>query len=288
MPHLSQHPNHLNDRPSRLTLFMRRQKRMLQPLAILLLLCGLIAGGAYILLSSSEDIPMIALRDKLGNLLPFHVSNISIHGNTLTSDDEILQAANIHKGDSILKISVEGVRKKIDTLPFIDHSVVERHLPGSIIITVIERSPYAVWQHDRHFMLIDRSGKIVADKGMTGKDAQAYMRLPLVVGNDANTAAADLIDTLANFPEIKDRVVAAIRIGERRWNLQLRDGTTIYLPEAEEQAALKRLTDFQNTIKLLDRPVSVIDMRLPDRLIIRQHSSLTFPVLKSVKLAYNG
>ena len=65
------------------------------------------------------------------------------------------------------------------------------------------------------------------------------------------------------------RMVAAVRVGERRWNLQLRSGIDVLLPEGHEAAALDRLAALQQDHALLDRPLEVIDMRLPDRLVLR-------------------
>lgn len=272
MPHLDTGPENLNDRPSRMELFIRRRKRMVKPAIVIFFLFFLFGTGAFVISSGGDNPTMVMLRNRIANLFPLHVSEIIIRGDNLTSTDDIKAMLGVQKGDPILKFSVEEARKKIDTLPFVDHSSIERRLPGTIIVEITERAPFAVWQHQGHFVLIDRAGNVVANKGMTGKDAQAYMQLPLVVGSGANISAGDLIDILANYPAIKERTTAAIRIGERRWNLQLRDGTIILLPEAEEQAALKRLTELHTSNQLLDRPVAAIDMRLPDRLIIRQRN----------------
>jgi cell division protein FtsQ len=58
-------------------------------------------------------------------------------------------------------------------------------------------------------------------------------------------------------------------VGERRWNLRLNTGADILLPEGHEAAALDRLMQLQQDHALLDRPLQVVDMRLPDRLVIR-------------------
>ena len=66
-----------------------------------------------------------------------------------------------------------------------------------------------------------------------------------------------------------ERVQAMVRIGERRWNLRLHNGTDVLLPEIAEGAAIKRLAELQQEAKLLDRPLAAIDLRLPDRLVVR-------------------
>jgi cell division protein FtsQ len=74
-------------------------------------------------------------------------------------------------------------------------------------------------------------------------------------------------------PELMSRVVAAVRVGERRWNLRLNTGTDVLLPEAQDEAALNKLMDLQASIALLDRPLQSVDLRLPDRLVVRPQAS---------------
>ena len=81
--------------------------------------------------------------------------------------------------------------------------------------------------------------------------------------------AAELLDQLAAQPRLKSRVVAAIRVGERRWNLRLNTGADVLLPEGAEAASMARLMELHTAQALLDRPVQTLDMRLPDRLVVR-------------------
>ncbi len=68
---------------------------------------------------------------------------------------------------------------------------------------------------------------------------------------------------------MRAHVVAAVRVGQRRWNLTLRNGCDVMLPEGEEPAALHRLALLQRDQQLLVRPLAAIDMRLGDRLVVR-------------------
>ena len=74
---------------------------------------------------------------------------------------------------------------------------------------------------------------------------------------------------MAAEAEVAERVQAMVRVGEMRWNLRLHNGTDVLLPEGAEAAAIKRLSELQQEAKLLDRPVAAIDLRLPDRLVVR-------------------
>lgn len=243
---------------------------MVRPLGLAIVLLAVAAGGAVVVHDMKSEERFAPIRARLVSMLPLRITDIQISGRVLTNEASLREALGVRVGDPVLGFSVEGARERIDALPFVDHSVVERHLPGTIVVRLTERSPFAVWQNQGRFMLIDRAGNPVRDQGMTGKDAQAFMQLPLVVGLGANTAAASLVDALATQPVVRDHVAAAVRVGLRRWNLTLHDGTTVLLPEGEDLPALKRLAELQAAMKLLDRPVLSIDLRLPDRMVVEQ------------------
>ena len=173
------------------------------------------------------------------------------------------------RGDPIMSFSIDEAERNVEALPFVETALVQRRLPGTVLVSLIERKPFAVWQNQGRFLLIDRTGKVVENQGLNGKDAEAFARLPLVVGLGAPPAAEELIDALDQTPAVKRQVVAMVRIGQRRWNLTLRNGCDIMLPEGEEARALKRLSEFEQDHKLLGRPLLSIDMRLPDRLVLR-------------------
>jgi cell division protein FtsQ len=150
------------------------------------------------------------------------------------------------------------------TLPWVEHATVERRLPGTVVVYLQERRPFAIWQNQGRFVLIDRSGAQVPNQNVA-----EFHQLPLVVGPGAPVAAATLIDALTDRPDLQRRVVAAVRIAERRWNLHLDNGADVLLPEGHEVAALVRLTQLQQEHQVLDRPLAAIDMRLADRLVLR-------------------
>lgn len=261
MPRMKKTPQ---DRPSAWKLLLRRQRWLLRPL---------FWGGAglfAILLATSLTRSLTAgasittWRDWLGGAVGLPVREIRIEGRANTPEPLLRAALGIAKGDPILSFSVEGARQRIESLSSVAHVAVERRLPGTVYVRLVERRPFAIWQDQGHFVLIDRNGQVVDNE-----DVADFTELPLVVGAGAPAHAAALFDALAEVPEIRSRVAAAIRVAERRWNLQLRNGATVMLPQGEERPALHRLMQLQSSDLLLDRPLAVIDMRLPDRLVVR-------------------
>jgi cell division protein FtsQ len=93
--------------------------------------------------------------------------------------------------------------------------------------------------------------------------------LPFVVGAGAEKRVAALFAMLGRFPTIKSEVAAAILVADRRWNLRLKSGIDVRLPEENPDVALMRLTALDREEHLLSRDVTVIDLRLTDRTAVR-------------------
>jgi len=62
---------------------------------------------------------------------------------------------------------------------------------------------------------------------------------------------------------------AAVFVGERRWNLRLKDGLDIRLPENDVGNALATLSKLDKDDRLFSRDIVAVDMRLPDRLTVQ-------------------
>ena len=245
-------------------LLMRRQRRNLRLAAWALSGFAIVLAGVTVAHSAQSGGTLAGLEQRFGKAIDLRVKEITIDGRANTPEPVLLAALGVKKGDPILGFSVEGARARVEGLAWVQHVAVERRLPGTIYVALTERRPFAIWQSQGKFQLIDRSGEVVADE-----DVAAFTDLPLVVGAGAPAHASDMLEALAAAPDIKSRVAAIVRVGERRWNLQLKNRVTVMLPEGHEAAALTRLSDLQAHQQLLDRPLLFVDMRLPDRLAVR-------------------
>ena len=196
----------------------------------------------------------------------FRVDDIFVEGRAKTPRDQLLSALGVKRGDAILAVDLAAAQKRIEGIPWVRSAAIERRLPGELHILITERSPIALWQNKGRYFLIDRDGQIVGDQ------IDDYANLPLTVGEGAPDHAGELVALLEGEPSLKNRVKAAVWVGDRRWNLMLDrtpDGIEVRLPEEEPEAALHDLARLDAEKSLLERQLSVIDMRLPDRLVLR-------------------
>jgi cell division protein FtsQ len=207
---------------------------------------------------------MLALSGAAG----LKVQEIFVEGRGETQAQDVLAVLNVKRGTPILGFDPSVAKAELEQLPWIKEASVERRLPDTILVRIVERRPMALWQSGGRLAVIDQDG----DEIETAAPAR-FARLPMVVGDDAPEHAATLLALMALEPDLQKRVIAAVRVGNRRWNLRMDAGdgvaVDVQLPEVNPGAAWARLAELERANRLLDRSVSVIDMRFPDRLIVR-------------------
>lgn len=261
------------DRPSLRKLWLRRARRVLKPPAVALVLFGGVLLYAVVADHGKAGPngttgPLRAWFARATAALGFTVSEVLIEGRTNTPEPLLRAALGVAPGEPIFGFSVAAARARIETLSWVANASVERRWPSTIVVALTERRPFAIWQHEGKFRLIDRQGQVVQ-----GEDLARFRNLPLVVGAGAPAHAAEILDALGQHPQLAEKVTAAIRVGERRWNLHLASGLDVLLPEGHEAAALERLEQLEREHGLLERPLQIVDMRLPDRLVLRPASA---------------
>lgn len=197
--------------------------------------------------------------------LNFTVQEVMVLGRRETARKDLLAALGVDRGTPILALDLDAARHRVERLPWIRAASIERLLPDTLVLRVTERRPLALWQNKSRFSLIDRDGAVIPDRHV-----ERFAGLPVVVGKDAPAHAAELLATLGTQPSLMPRVKAAVWVGGRRWNVVLDNGIDVRLPEDDPGAAWARLAEFQRRHQVLARDIRVLDLRLPDRLIIRR------------------
>jgi cell division protein FtsQ len=227
---------------------------------------ALIAGiGAGAVLSGWSPARISAAMLSATGALGLTVDDIEVEGRATTDTATILAALGAHAGTPILAVDPARAKEQLEALPWVRSAAIERRLPGTIFVHLVERTPLAVWQHDGKQELIDRDGTVIPVS-----DLSRFAKLPTVVGGDqARHGAADLLDLLASEPDLAARVTAIVLVGDRRWNLRIDNAIEVMLPEDDAAGAWAKLAKLERTNRLLQRDVQTVDMRLSDRLVMR-------------------
>ncbi len=243
------------------------RRTWMAPLAFAVVM-GLLGGGGWWLVSSGKAAKVadsvrwaaISLTADMG----FRVKDVMVSGRNQTDRQVLIEALNVARGAPILALDIYNAKERLESIPWVRAATVERMLPDTVLVSIVEREPLALWQKDGRLHLIDAEGAVILSSGLDG-----YSDLLVVVGEGAETRAADLIALIGTEPNLMQQVRAATWVGGRRWNLHLKGGIDVRLPEADPTQAWTRLAEYHRVHKVLDKNVTVLDLRIPDRLIVK-------------------
>lgn len=222
------------------------------------------------------------VKKRVTGFAPFPLEDVTVEGRKHVTKDAVLKALNAARGDSLLTIDLHGARERLERIEWVEYAAVERRWPDTIHVALRERQAVALWQSKTigadgasvaEYILIDRFGR----KVRTVDPAESSVRL-LLAGEGAPEQVAGLFLLLQDVKLIADKLRAAVFVGQRRWNLILDGDLQIRLPEEGAGEALKRVLELDRSDQLLSRDLSVIDLRLPDRITLRR-AGATDPLL---------
>ena len=259
-------PRLQREQPNRLIAFLERYlpHRAGTAATVLLLLgsagLGVVKGGHLEELTSA----LSDTRNAIANSAGFRITAVAINGRKQLSQDEVLATGGVNGRSSLLFLDAATVREKLKANPWIGEATVQKFYPGQLQIDIVERSAFALWQQDGRLAVISDDGAVLEPYV-----SRRFLSLPLVVGKGAETRARDFLALLARYPQVKNLTKAAIFVGERRWNLRLKDGLDIRLPENDVGNALAALSKLDREERLFSRDIVAVDMRLPDRLTVQ-------------------
>ena len=245
----------------RIILFIKR-------FGLTIALClGLFWVSSWFVMSGAKDVVFRKIENAyLGTTAGwgFAVANIMVDGRKETDVDTLKEMIAVDKGDAILGVVPSEVKSRIEKLSWVKTAHVERRFPDTIYIRLQERTPLALWQKNKKLVLVDADGVVLTHQGL-----ERWKDLVIVVGDDAPKKTAELLSMLQSEPTILERVEAATLISGRRWDLTLKSGASVKLPEHEMGLALRKLAMNHEEDSILDHDVLSIDVREEGRITVR-------------------
>lgn len=206
----------------------------------------------------------------------FSLQQVTIKGRKYVAHDSLTKALNLTQGSSIFSIDLSALKQAVEAISEVRKVTIRRVLPSELQLTLYERTPAVIWQKKGQHILMDAEGVTL------NADTYGNPQLPLVVvGDDAPEQVAPLLALLKSEPSLMRDVRAAVRIGLRRWNLVLKNNVTVMLPEVNPEAAWKRFAYLVKDKALLTHAISIVDLRLQDRVFITPDENKKSEVLFS-------
>jgi len=194
----------------------------------------------------------------------FAVVDVRVSGNRETSEIDVVESLGLDGYTALIGLDVREARERVAALPWVESVTIRKVYPDAIDVSLVERTAFAIWQHDGELTLIEANGRPIAP--LTGN---RFDDLPLVVGEGAPDRAADFLRRVAAYPQLGTQVRGYVRVAGRRWDLHMANGVVVRLPDDGEDAALASLARMQDEQDVLGRDIVAVDLRLRDRVSIQ-------------------
>ena len=221
---------------------------------------GAVRGGQYQAFIAREgDLPDIVAR-----ALGFDIAIVTISGQAELREQEILAAAHITPKNSLLFLDAADARKGLEALPLVKSASVRKLYPNHLVIDLVERAPYALWQKDGKVSIVAADGAPIDQ--MTDS---RFIGLPFVVGDGANERLPDFMRLLTAANELRPKIKAGVLVSGRRWDLVMTNGLEVKLPEVNPQGAVATLLRLQRADRILDRAALSLDLRVEGKMFVR-------------------
>jgi len=255
---------------SKIKLGFKRRASVYYSRIILLVKLTILVAAILLLFTNLLEKPKQKI---LGNLavtlgsLGLVLDNVIIEGQKNITLDEIISSIGVGSSTPIYLVNIEDIRKKIEENPWVKIALVERRLPNSLYIAIVERNPIAIWQFNKKLYLIDEEGNRI-----TSKNIGKFTDLVHVVGQDANIYAKALIEDLDKHPTLAKKVISAVRYGQRRWDLNLDQKINVKMPEKGFEEAYDYLNSLNKKDRLFNQNYKTLNLQDPNKYYIEKHN----------------
>lgn len=236
---------------------------------VLMLLFFMIVGGAgFYGLYTFSAWSFNTVSSKLAHQLDVRVAKIDIQGGKHLNVSETLERHNLHVGAIVTDIDWNGIRDDLLKNPMVARADIVRRSPQDIQIRLQPRQPIARisrgTKNAQETVLVDRSGHKVRVSGQSGDK-----NLIAISGNGAFAQIDDFWPILMAEPKVAREIAAVSYVGKRRWDLVMKTGAKVQLPEDDIGLAMKNLSRLYDSTGFDAATVKTIDLRAGDRLYLR-------------------
>jgi cell division protein FtsQ len=184
--------------------------------------------------------------------------HLLIEGRKTLSEKDLKDAIQFNPAEPLLNIDIGQIYTRLKKNMWINKVCVKKIYPGTLYIKIEERKPYCCVLQKNRSVVVDRSG-VVLHEGL-----ESY--LPKVKGPGAHLYAHEILDVLLQFKNISPHIDYIERKRSGRFDLFLKDGIRIALPQENVVDALHKLSMILEKGQLRKTHMT-LDLRVPDKII---------------------
>ena len=141
------------------------------------------------------------------------------------NNDNIIEVLNIDIGDPINSFNINNIRKRINEISWVKDSKIYLRPLGKLDILIVEHIPFGVLELNKNHYLIDNNG--IRFKTIESFEFPDLFRL---YGEGATFSIKELPPIIQNLKQLDFEVLKVERIDLRRWNIFIKKGFYLKLP----------------------------------------------------------
>ena len=203
--------------------------------------------------------------NKTSAKLGFLINNVTVESSNIYCPAIKEDLFDSYKSESIFLIPISKIQTYLESIDCVDTANISRQLPSEIKVKVKNKEPIAIWQHQKNFFFINEDNSL-----MRIRNSKNLMDFIIVTGENAFKHTKNLINIISIDKEVFEKIDAAMRVGDRRWDVKLIGGLVIKLPEKNPELAWDKFLEIQNKKQLpKNKKVKVIDLRIANKIYIK-------------------
>ena len=195
----------------------------------------------------------------------FMLNALSIEGAGDSLNAEIREVLGLHFPISSFDLDLAELHKRVLSLPPV--KIAEAHIKrgGILHIKVDEKTPSLLMKKENGFTVLSEHGDYIRSL----HSRENFSDLPVITGEGAENAAAQATAIFKAIYGNLDQVRGLVFVGQRRWNIVMKSGQVVMLPENDALQAIQKIIILDKTEQILSRQIAVFDFRLPSRITLR-------------------
>jgi len=208
----------------------------------------------------------------------FAVKHIEVAGAVHTPRAAIDAVTRRYAGLNLFKIDIAVVQHDLGSLPWIQRIAIEKKIPDTLRINVVERTPVAIVRNSDGWLdYVDGSGVVLTELSPSIGDDD----LPMI----ADAAGSELTRTVQFVRDVRradaalySRMAEVRPVAPRGFAIFDRElGTTVYVNDDDAAAKWRSLYAVVQGDKLGKSSIAYADLRFTDRIVIKP----THPIANS-------
>ena len=238
------------------------------PVFLIIIICC-----AYFSKSDNLDIFKVSwreFRENIKNRPEFLINLIKIDGVNHRISNEIRSVINLDLPISSYDFDLENIKSKVQLMNIVETA--NLFIADNIIhVEILERKPSIIWQNNDNLEILDANGISISSVNSRHK----HLNLPLIAGQGANKHVKEALFIYHHNLIFSEQLIGLVRVGNRRWNMDLINNRRVMLPSEGVNKALKKMIELNFVYEFSSKNFNVLDFRNINRVIIRKNNEPT-------------